>query len=66
MTEGPRGLAGMTVNERLAARGLLGAWEEAVGQRDLARMTLLLRRAAVADAPRVAGVVLADPAAYGF
>ncbi|MFW2852642.1 hypothetical protein ACM61V_12045 [Sphingomonas sp. TX0543] len=66
MSEGGRGLAGMSVNERLVARGLLAAWEEAVRARDADAMTLLLRRAAVPDAPRVAAVVLADPAAYGF
>ena len=60
------GLAGMSVNERLAARGLLDAWGESVRRRDLAGMTLLLRRAAVPDAPRVAAFILADPAAYGF
>jgi hypothetical protein len=66
MGEASRGMAGMTVNERLEVRGLSGAWADAVNRRDQDAMTLLLRRVAVPDAPRVAGFVLADPAAYGF
>ena len=61
-----QGLAGMTVNERLQARGLFAAWEAAVRQRDREAMTLLLRRVAVPNAPSVADHILADPAAYGF
>jgi hypothetical protein len=56
----------MTVNERLEARGLLDEWSAAVRDRDRATMTLLLRRVAMRDAPQVADLVLADPAAYGF
>jgi hypothetical protein len=60
------GLAGMTVNERLAARNLLDDWNRAVAARDRATMVLMLRRVAMPDAPRVADLVLANPAAYGF
>ena len=59
-------LAGMTVNERLAARGLFESWEEAARARDRGTMILLLRRVAVPNAPNVADAVLADPAFYGF
>jgi hypothetical protein len=58
--------AEMTVNERLAARGLFEDWERAVRGQDRAAMTLLLRRIGIPNAPRVADVVLADPAFYGF
>ncbi|WP_267386245.1 hypothetical protein [Sphingomonas sp. GC_Shp_3] len=58
--------AEMTVNERLAARGLFEDWERAVRGEDRATMTLLLRRIGIPNAPRVADVVLADPAFYGF
>jgi hypothetical protein len=56
----------MTVNERLAARGLFEDWERAVRGQDRATMTLLLRRIGIPNAPRVTDVVLADPAFYGF
>lgn len=56
----------MTVNERLAARGLFEDWERAVRGSDRATMTLLLRRIGIPNAPRVADIVLADPGFYGF
>lgn len=62
----PGSLAGMTVNERLAARGMLADWETAVRAGDRAKMVLLLRRVAMPNAMAVADLVLADPAAYGF
>ncbi|RZF65854.1 hypothetical protein EWE75_04160 [Sphingomonas populi] len=55
----------MTVNERLAARGLFEDWERAVRAGDRATMVLLLRRIGIPNAPRVADIVLADPAFYG-
>jgi len=58
--------AEMTVNERLAARGLFDDWEHAVRGEDRAAMTLLLRRIGIPNAPHVADIVLADPAFYGF
>jgi hypothetical protein len=66
VAEGQVSLAGMSANERLAARGLTAAWEEAVRARDGGAMLLLLRRVAMPDAKRVVETVLADPAAYGF
>ena len=59
-------LAGMTVNERLEARGLTAAWGEAVRAEERGEMLTILRRVAVPDAKRVVDVVLADPGAYGF
>ena len=56
----------MTVNERLAARGLFEDWERAVREGDRATMVLLLRRIGIPNAPRVADIVLADPAFYGI
>lgn len=60
------GLAGMTVNERLAARGLIAEWEVAGAARDRAAMLRLLQRTGMPDARRVVDVILADPAAYGL
>jgi hypothetical protein len=59
-------LSEMTVNERLAARGLFDHWSDSVRARDRAAMLLLLRRIGVPNAPNVADAVLADPAFYGF
>ena len=59
-------LAGMTVNERLAARNLLGEWEAAATSRDRTAMLRLLQRVAVPDARAVLDTILADPARYGF
>ncbi|WP_404368101.1 hypothetical protein AB5I39_14110 [Sphingomonas sp. MMS24-J45] len=59
-------LAGMTVNERLAATGRTGEWEDAVRAGDRAAMIRTLRRVAIPNADRVADAVLADPAFYGF
>lgn len=65
-TPASTGLAGMTVNERLVARGLLDDWDRAVRSGDRDTMVLILRRVAMPNAPQIADVVLADPAAYGF
>ena len=59
-------LAGLTVNERLAATGRLELWDVAVRARDRDAMVALLRRIAVPDPRRVADAVLADPVFYGF
>lgn len=66
MAEAPASLAGMTVNERLAARGLAAEWSEAGGHRDRAAMLRLLQRVAVPDARRVVDVILNDPGTYGL
>ena len=47
-----RSVAGMTVNERLHALGLLEAFDQARASRDAAMMTSLLRRAHV-DEPSI-------------
>jgi len=60
------GLAGMTVQERLAARGLSEEWTVAAAARDRAAMLRMLQRVAMPDARRVVDLILADPAAYGF
>lgn len=60
------GLAGMTVIERLAARGLEAEWRAAGALRDRAAMLRLLQRVAVLDARRVVDVILADPGQYGL
>jgi len=67
MGEGaPNGLSGMTVNERLAARGLTAEWDAAVIARDRAKMLLLLKRVALFDGAPIADAILRDPAAYGY
>lgn len=60
----PHSLAGMTVNERLAARGLEAEWQAATTAQDRPAMLRLLQRVAVPDARRVVDLILADPAAY--
>lgn len=60
------GLAGMSVNERLAARGLTAEWDTAVTARDRDRMLLLLKRVALFDGAPIVDAILADPAAYGY
>lgn len=62
----PSGLAGMTVNERLAARGLTAEWDAAVIAGDRIRMLMILKRVALFDGARIVDAVLADPAAYGY
>ena len=59
-------LAGMTVNERIAATGREEAWDAAVRAGDRDAMIALLRRVAVASPGNVADAVLADPEFYGF
>lgn len=67
MTEGaPGGMAGMTVNERLAARGLTAQWDAAVIARDRPTMLILLKRVALFDGAPIADAILRDPAAYGY
>ncbi|MEG3178078.1 hypothetical protein U1872_17685 [Sphingomonas sp. RB3P16] len=59
-------LAGMTVNERLAATGRTELWERAVCAGDRDAMVSVLRRIAVPSPGNVADAVLADPEFYGF
>jgi hypothetical protein len=62
----PTGLAGMTVEERMAARGLTGQWLAAIGARDRDAMVKLLKRVALFDAAPIADAILGDPAGYGY
>lgn len=62
----PTGLAGMTVEERMAARGLSEPWRAAVAARDRDAMMKLLKRVALFDAAPIADAILRDPAAYGY
>jgi hypothetical protein len=59
-------LAGMTVNERLAATGRTELWEDVVRAGDRDGMIAILRRIAVPSPGNVADAVLADPVFYGF
>jgi len=59
-------LAGMTVNERLAATGRTEMWDDAVRAGDRNAMIALLRKIAVPSPGNVADAVLADPVFYGF
>lgn len=59
--------SGMTVNERLAVAGLLGAWDSAIGAADRSRAVEVLSQVDLADqAERIVDTTLADPAKYGF
>jgi hypothetical protein len=62
----PTGLGGMTVEERMTARGLSDDWHRAVGARDREAMVRLLKRVALFDAAPIADAILGDPAAYGY
>ena len=64
--ETPTGLAGMSVEERMAARGLEAEWRAAVAARDRDAMILLLKRVALFTAAPIADAILGDPAAYGY
>ena len=61
-------LSGMTVNERLFACGLLGAWGEAARDRDRSQMIALLLQTAIEreQAERTTDAVLKNPEMYGF
>lgn len=59
-------LAGMSVNERMDARGFTEQWDGAVHARDRSAMLMLLRRVAMPNPDLVINAILADPAAYGF
>lgn len=59
-------LAGMTVNERLFARGLLDRWDNAVRARDRDAMIRIMREVEVDQPESTVDAVLAQPAKYGF
>jgi hypothetical protein len=60
--------AGMTVNERLYAAGLIKAWDAAVTKRDRAKMLEILTATELTaeQAAFTADTTLADPEKYGF
>ncbi|TLM65748.1 MAG: hypothetical protein FDZ69_08665 [Deltaproteobacteria bacterium] len=58
--------AGMTVNERLLAAGLLAAFDRAARSRDRAEMLRLLRRVDVPAPEETVAAVLANPWRYGY
>ncbi|WP_261164539.1 hypothetical protein [Microbacterium sp. Marseille-Q6965] len=68
MTSEREDFGGMTVNERLAAANLLGAWDQAITAGDRERAIAVLKRVALNDEQAMFTVdtVLANPARYGF
>lgn len=58
----------MTVNERLAAAGLMDDFDSAVRARDRARIISVLERVALSNeqAAYSADTILANPERYGF
>lgn len=61
-------LGGMTVNERLFARGLIEKWDDAIRRRSRSEMIEVLRAIALTEnqATQTADAVLKNPQAYGF
>ena len=62
----PPNYAGMTVNERLFAAGLLAVFDDAARKRDRDKMIELLRRVEVETPEWSVDAILADPGRYGF
>ena len=62
----PPDYSGMTLNERLFAAGLLGAFDDAARRRDRDVMIELLRRVEVETPEWSVEAILADPGRYGF
>lgn len=60
-------LAGMTLNERLCACGLLGIWEQNLRARNREEMISILSTVGLAsrDATYTVDAVLADPRRFG-
>ena len=60
--------AGMTVNERLSVSGQIAAWDEAVLNRDRARMieVLMATELTAEQAAFTTDTTLANPEMYGF
>jgi hypothetical protein len=61
-------LSGMTVNERLFSRGLLGSFDAAASRRDRKAMLSLLREVELSEVDAVGCVnaIFADPKRFGF
>lgn len=64
----PSPLSGMTVNERLFARGLLDQFDAAARRRDRDAMRHLLREVELSevDACGCVDAILANPSRFGF
>lgn len=61
------GYAGMTVNERLYAAGLLGVWDRAIDDGARATAIDILGQVELASqAENIVDAVLATPGKYGF
>ena len=58
--------AGMTVNERLIAAGIINQWDDSVRRRDRGRMIELLKQVEVPTPDWTADNMLTDPQKYGF
>jgi hypothetical protein len=58
--------AGMTVNERLFAAGLLDAFDQAVLRRDREALVDILNRVDVPGPDLTIDAIFADPARYGY
>jgi len=62
----PVRFGGMTVNERLWAANLIGAFDAAAKARDRTSMVDILSRVAVSDPEASVDTILANPSRYGF
>ena len=58
--------AAMTINERLYAAGLTGAFAVAAKSRDRAEMIRILERVDAPEAAYSADTILGDPKRYGY
>ena len=59
-------LSGMTVNERLFAKGLMAEWQAAVRARSREKMIEIMRSVEVEPPENTVDAVLTDPGKYGF
>jgi hypothetical protein len=68
VSEEPPDFAGMTVNERLFAAGLLDQFDAAMNSGDRHRAVELLEQVAMSQggAAATVGAILADPGKYGY
>lgn len=61
-------LAGMTINERLYAMGLLNQWDSAANAKDRSKMIDILKQCALSEKQCIETVdtILKNPKKYGF
>lgn len=62
----PQSYAGMTINERLYAAGLMDQFDAAARARDRDVMISILNGVAVGDAAGSIDAILRDPTLYGY